>query len=68
MVVLARISCASYPTLLLCTPFMKVFFDGALPDDLTHSAIFIALLPLECTDIREQSIDPLCISYHGLRS
>ena len=32
-VVLTRISCALCLTLLLCTPFMKVFFDGVLPDD-----------------------------------
>ena len=47
---------------------MKVFFDGALPDDLSHSPIFIALLPLESTDIREQSIDPPRILHHNLRS
>jgi hypothetical protein len=35
---------------------------------MTHGPIFIALLPLEITDIREQSIDPLRISHHGLRS
>ena len=32
-VVLTRISCALCLTLLLCTPFMKIFFDGVLPDD-----------------------------------